>query len=529
MSAGLVLAFVAAVAAALRLLPGLVWRYNGVDTGFHLFLRREIRRNRMRIPDRLAALTLDERLAYPWAFHWLIAWIPESWLRRVPPLTSAVVDAAQGILVTWLAMRITPMAFPGADPLLAGLAAGLLFATAPALLVMGIGPRAYEVTPRPFGELAFSVMMVAAGVHLETGSAAVALVSVLAGSTAILSSKFAAQALLFIVPTTALLSGMPQALLLLPLSVAGALALTGGRYWWVLKAQVLHLRLYRRRIQFEHSEVRNRNSWHGLGRAIAEVMRNPGNRAGRQALVRAAEQNSHLQFLIRNVLWCGTIVLTATHVFPAWSVDGGGWSRWLLAWAVAPIAPFLVTSLKRFRFLGEAERYPEYGIAAVAVLAGMGLAGLPSNISIPLAVVYGMSLIPSLGYTAVRLWWNSRRVGADALGELAGFLHARPHPSTILSLPWHPLMQLLPQLEHRHLIASDGIVWYRRYDEIFASYPWPVANLDGWRMKGADLVVIDWPRAAAEGMEYPVERLRLLFENSSYRVYDWPDPAAGTT
>ena len=44
-----------AVCAAARLIPGLVWPRHAMDGGYHMLLRREIRRNRFRMPPRVAA------------------------------------------------------------------------------------------------------------------------------------------------------------------------------------------------------------------------------------------------------------------------------------------------------------------------------------------------------------------------------------------------------------------------------------------------------------------------------------------
>ena len=51
-----ILLTVVLLTALLRLLPGWVWATSGIDMGYHLLLRREIRRNRMRMPPRVTPL-----------------------------------------------------------------------------------------------------------------------------------------------------------------------------------------------------------------------------------------------------------------------------------------------------------------------------------------------------------------------------------------------------------------------------------------------------------------------------------------
>lgn len=221
---------VAVVTAALRLGPGLLWPRHAMDGGYHMLLRREIRRHRMRMPPRVDAMALDERQTYPWWFHYLLALLPESWLRRAPPLPSTLIDTAHALLVAYVAAHLAPVAAPSVDPAAAALVAGLLFATAPALLVVGIGPRAYEITPRPFGELCYTLAMAAAGAFAAGGPQWTLLVAAIAAGIALMSSKFAAQVLLLCGPAAALIAHSWVPVLLIPIALAAALVLSGGRY-----------------------------------------------------------------------------------------------------------------------------------------------------------------------------------------------------------------------------------------------------------------------------------------------------------
>ena len=94
--------FVAIAAILLvRLLPAWLWPTFTSDAGFHLLMRREIRRNRFRVPRKLEPCLFDERVSYPWLYHQLIAFLPESWLRRVPALPSAIIDGCHAALAYW--------------------------------------------------------------------------------------------------------------------------------------------------------------------------------------------------------------------------------------------------------------------------------------------------------------------------------------------------------------------------------------------------------------------------------------------
>jgi hypothetical protein len=509
-----------AVTAGLRIIPGLLWRFRGMDAGAHLMLRRQIRRNRMRLSIRGWPLLLDNRITYPWGFHWALALLPESWLRRFPPLPSAISDAAHAALVVWLAAGLAPRVAPGINPADAALLAGLLFATAPALLVVGFGPRAYEVTPRPFGELLYSVTIAAALVHLLDGGAASAIVAILAGGVLLLSSKFAAQVMLFCTPIMALVMGKPSLLLLLTLSLAAAMLLSGGAYRWVLHAQLVHLRFYRRRMQYEHPVLQSRNRGRDLVRAAWRLLRQAGDGEARRSFIRLAEGHTFLQFLLRNVLWCGVIALLALSVFPAWPGDMREWQAALVAWAAAPLVPFVVTSLRDFRFLGEAERYPEYGIAPVSMLAAIGLLGIGASLRGWILAAYLCTFVPAFLYTYSRLRWNSRKLDGDALDDLVAWLRQRPAGTVILPLPWHVAFQVMVDLDHQYLVGLDAARWCRDYDQLFDRYPWPATDLAMWRSDfSAELVVVDRPQLAAAGTPYPFNGMEPEFDNGRFQVF----------
>ena len=524
MTLGAALVIVAGVTAALRILPGLRWRYRGMDAGAHLLLRRQIRRHRMRLRIEGWPLVLDKRFTYPWAFHWLLAILPESWLRKVPPLPSAICDVFHAALVVWLASHLAPLVVPSVDADAVGLMAGLLFGTSPALLVAGFGPRAYEVTPRPFGELIYTAMMTGALVYLIEGSAWSLAVALLASGLLLLSSKFAAQVLLFCTPVMALLGGDGRLLLLLPAALLVALGLSAGGYWWILRTQWIHLRHYRRTLQYEHPVLARRNRGRALMRALGAALGAPRDRARWISLIQLAEGHTFLQFLLRNVLLCGVVLLCVAGLLPQGSGAGASWVAWLLAWTLAPLAPFLLSSMRDFRFLGEAERYPEYAITPASILAGASLFLFPANSRALTLAAYVATLILAETYTIARMRWNARRQRTRSLDELVAYLAELPATTVTVPLPWLLAFQIAPEVSCAFVSAIDASVWCEDDNRVFASYPWLRPEVSEWPRKyGASLILVD--RAALQtspAPDYDFTALELAFENDEFRVLRWP-------
>lgn len=510
--------------AMLRLVPGTLWPVSSSDMGYHLLLRREIRRNRMRMPGRVTTLMLDEHQTYPWFYHWVLAFVPEKWLERLPMLPSTVVDIFHSGLVFGLAAWLAPQAQPELNPVAAGLAAGLLFGTSPALLAIGIGPRAYEVTPRPFGELLFSITIVAIGFYLIRGSAWALAAAALAAALMLLSSKFAAQVLVFCVPISALITKQ-WLLFLLPLAAVGAaLLLSGGRYWRILAAQVAHLRLYRTRLQYEHPSLLRRNQWRCLWDALTGIVHSRfRERTLFVELLRFVEQNTYIQFFIRNVLWCGVFLLTGFGLFPNWADAARPWELWLWSWALAPVFPFILSSLRGWRFLGEAERYPEYGLLPVCILTAVGMLRLPNNLAVGLFVAYVGLTLPILVSTFLRKRVISHRDPDDTLSELVNYLKTLPPGAILLTIPSILSFAVAYRLEHQFLASADASVWMRDYDRIFCKYPWPSTNFHWWRQthRMEFVVVMTAYLSSSFGCEwdYDFTGFRQVFTNQAYLVY----------
>lgn len=508
--------------AVTRLWPGMRWRWPAKDSAYHMLLRRELRRRGLRMPDRVPAMLLEDRQSYPWLYHQMIALLPDRWLARLPSLPSAIADAGLGGITLALAAWIAPRAGGAVDPTSLALVSGVLFATSPALLVAGIGPRAHDVTPRPFGELWVAAALALTGVWHADGSVTAFALGALAGGAALLTSKFAAQALLFMVPVMAMVVRDASVLLLLPGAVLLALVVSAGRYRHVLRAQVAHLGLYRRRLQHEHVMLADRNDWGGLARAVVRMLRSR-DRASRVEAARLAEHNTWLQFLLRNMLLVLLAAALLAFGMPAGvgTGDAAGW--WLLAWAAAPLVPFVLTSLRGWRFLGEAERYPEYGVVPTCVLAALLLLQLPPAVALAAGAAYLVTLLPSLGYGIARRRFNVERTPAGAQDALVSFLGSRAPGEVVLPVPWHAAFAVAPVTEQFYLVGNDGAFWTREFDRILVRYPWPVPDLAFWRQGyGASLLLVERALLEGEGRDvgYDLSGCTRVHRDARYDVYE---------
>jgi len=525
------LALAVGLAMLFRLLPAWLWPTFTSDAGFHLLMRREIRENRFRVPRKLEPCLFDKQISYPWLYHQLIAFLPEAWLRRVPALPSAIIDGLHAMLAYWGASWLTVALGHPEVAVKAGILSAIVFGLNPALLAHGMGPRAYEVTPRPLGELFFSAALLSAMRAASGGSWGWWLLAALAGGLLLLSSKFAAQVWVIFLPFLALVPGFHAVLGVLPGSFLAALLLSRGRYWHVLSGQILHLRYYRRKLQYSFSAVAGLNRWQEVREAWGALRRN-GFFSGEfcRAAARLYTMNTYLLMVVRGAVFLVLLVMSLS------SAHREGWqlprppALWLLAWSCAWLLPFILTSTKHLRFLGEAERYAEYAICPVSILVATGLVLAPLSVPI-LAVlaVYAICLAAALG----QAWTVNARVSARVSGDrgnLVSALRQLPPDATLLGIPamqvLSPVASLLP---HRYAdITTDSPALIRMIEERFDGYPWPKPDWAMWRAAGVDYVVTfspDYLRGNRPSLGYDRIPLALVYSNPAYRVYaysgDW--------
>jgi len=332
----------------------------GTDTYYHLLIAEAIRENGFRAPLRFGAFTLEKKFRYPWHFHGWLSLLPKESRERMEPFVGLFVDALHlGMIITftdWMANHPN-LASISLKPFEIVTWTSLLFAVYPGLLVFGVGPRMHELTPRPFGQFLFSVLIFSSIAFIQTGNYFLMSTSIIAGALMLLSSKFSAQVLIFTFPLLSIISGSWFLVLLPILSLVVALLLSRGRYLDILYGQVMHLTYYRKRLN--HPALRKRNDLSVVLKIPKLLVSDPG-----KIYHYLAIGNSWMIALVRNpMLWFLIFLVLGKQEYLFKEPLS------LIVWLpIVLILPFIFTSLKPFLFLGEAERYLEYGAPMVCVV-----------------------------------------------------------------------------------------------------------------------------------------------------------------
>ena len=505
-----------------RWLPSHILKGGRSDAGGHYMIIREIRENRHVPPKRLKRMHFDNHLSYPWFFHWMLSWIPDVWLKRFSYVPSIICDVVQLVVVFVITDKLIEHVGVYQGHVFVFLIAGLLFALSPALLAFGIGPRAYELTARPFGEMLYSLWMLFLMLGFESSPWVYFPLAALCMAILMLSSKFALQAALFSLPVVVWLTGEWNVVWVVIGGFVIALLLSGGRYIDIIHGQIDFLIFYYKRLQREHPSLQNRNRWGKTWTQLRMILSGHSRNKGIfKSTFRLLEENTLFMLFSRNLLYVILFCYIALK-HASLTLDQSKSIMWVFAWCCAPLLPFVVASCKPLRFLGEAERYPEYGVVPLCAMSAFLLC-MSSSIWWVI-ILYGIYNVSYLIYTWLNMRVYTARADVEMLDALVGYLQTLTPESRILTIPVNPVTwPIAHRLQHIFMASADMIHWVKRHSSIFANYPFPVSDMSYWIDKQHVKYVVVHKQAMASSLagsnKYDLSKCKLMYGNDAYEVY----------
>jgi hypothetical protein len=481
-------------------------RATGSDAWFHLHASEEIRRNRHRMPKTLNGFMIETPFDYPPLVHFLLSFMSRERRERIEPFFGSTVDTIQVVVLFLFTQYIS-------GSLEIAFVSGMLFAFFP--LLVKVDARVFFLSPRPFGELFASLALLFSLLFLWFGSIPSIVLAMFFLSFVLLSSKFGAQAVIFMYVIMAVVLLNPYVLLILLGGYAIALVISLGHYLKVTSAHIRHTRFYRSTLVHKHSWAKGIS---GQGaRATQE-------KVGSKALAVTLLKNPVVFALSHSPL---IVILLMAGIMDYRLIIDDTFNFSLFAWVLASFIPVVVVSLRPLRFLGEAERYLEYGVIPLCALVPMALYELNS-------VALWILMFGVLLYSIGLIWVNYRvafrefvaRPGdPEDLVEVVQRLNEIPS-GKVLCIPITTSFALAYHTNHNTLFWGGNIP-----SEDFSSddfnfifkdeFPFPSEDLDSLASRYGLTHVLIWKQSLdriSSGYYSGLARHPKLFENSSYAI-----------
>jgi hypothetical protein len=301
------------------------------------------------------------------------------------------------------------------------------------------------------------------------GSPSALLVSLAAGAAVVVTAKFGNQVLLFFGGFFAVFVS-PWYMLLLAGCLLAAVAFSGARAWRVLEGQVRHSIFYARHLQaiFLRPHVRTFQQYRlQAGEALRGLVRSRDGTFARWYYSEAYYPHV-LVTVYPQFLWL------PVYIYSGVARDGLG--RFLVVWMGAAASWFLLTKWRPLLFLGEGERYLEYGLFPALFLSVQHHAGVWGGLT-PVFLVYGaVSAVHYLGQYQARYAPLDREFVRTTV-TLEQF-NALPSGVVMPIGSFHYQMlhrSRFPVLTHGSNVDERLLPW-AEFELIYGHYPYPSAR-----------------------------------------------------
>jgi hypothetical protein len=331
------------------------------DTYYHLLWADEIEKNNYRLPQYHKRSYFKEKYTYPFLYHWVLALFNKKNRLLFEKFSSALFDTLN-IILFYFSSKIIVSTLGFSNELLFQITifSTTLLAFSPMLLRLGYGPRAYNGSPRVFGQLLYNSHILCTFFAIENHSYILGLLAIIFCSTQFITSKFSLQVLVFFSIFFITFFGTTY-LIIWVCGLLFAIIYTNGRVLNMIKAQVLNMGFYFRVLQkrFLYGNV-------NFDRKFKDYFLLLKHHIKMQFLRKEKFSKFYNWFydepyFLHILFTCLPFAAIFIFLIPLNHINNPSFN-FIVIWAFAGFAWFLITKIKFFLFIGEAERYIEYAI-----------------------------------------------------------------------------------------------------------------------------------------------------------------------
>lgn len=347
----------------LQIWPRIKNRFFGIDTWRFLLLADYIRKNR-KLPESIPEkYIVPGSVDNPPVLPILLSLFPKKWLEKNQSLISPLFDFLHSLTLFIMGYYITK------NPL-GGYMAQIIYALTPVVPL-----EASNLSLRTLSSLTFTWVMFSVQAYVMSPSVmafciAVALIVLLA-----YTHRMSMQVLFFLLLIFAMIDKNPAYLIIFFLGLSAAVFPFKGLYLRYLRGQLLLISFWMYNIQ---------------NRLAHQVRGNPTPKKRHVDFVR------RMEYLINKIPVLPFIAVNPWILFVFFAIganiNNGMWPPILIKWSLSLFILGIIFNIKYLRFLGEGQRYLEYGTGAVALTASFIILKLEPGVLI-FALVLLLTLI----------------------------------------------------------------------------------------------------------------------------------------
>ena len=345
----------------------------GQDQHYHFALIDTIRSNRYRFVRGDDFFLIEPKMIYPQLVHWCLSFLPDSILMPVGRYLSVVMVFLSTLVFSLFAWQMYPDMFPEGGP-------GQWEFLCLSLALYVFTPYSYYtnnaknagLSARAVGVLLLELLFYSLVLYLTGKGALFVYVSVVIGLVILLSSQFASQVFLFVLPVASLVLGEPRLLLVPVLAIFIYMAVLPGFFFAYARGQWYHKSFYCRYLAKNFILELRPSIWRDFiydfwARFKSQPKSSVNVPPVRRLLsrlywpLRYALGNSVVLLVVGMPLVLIAIVLLFSHLGVGSSSLWGRHDTTVImgGLVLSALVVFLLTTFRPSRFLGEPERYAE--------------------------------------------------------------------------------------------------------------------------------------------------------------------------
>lgn len=362
----------------IRILPKLLLKESiSADAYFHLYLKNELQ-TQNKIPKKLDRILLNNELLYPFGFHKLLSYFPKKYDLKIDMLSSAIIDCLYIIVVYFFVFYIT-------NDLMISIYSAILTSISPAFLRVSSAPRAYNVTPRVFGEFLILLFFVSIILFSLYNTYILLLMAIFIVPFIILTGKFGTQVLLFF-GITMLFFGNINVLLALLLGILLGYFIFGKIIIEIISAHYYHSVFY-----FKYNQKKYLWPLIITKKRYLQLIKR---KFKEKKIIQWLYQENNLYHQLLFNYW------PIFFIFCSWFyIDFTSMENLLFVYIIVSFIISLIISNRYFLFLGEAERYLEHTVFAQVVL--FTIISIKLNLEILIIIYVIQSVIGYIYYVGI--------------------------------------------------------------------------------------------------------------------------------
>lgn len=401
----------------------------------------------------------------------------------------------------------------------------LIFSTTPILLP--INARLSGIKARTLGGLLSFIYFISLGTGLALKLKSAYILTCLSGIVIIVSSSFAMQNIVFISIFTSILYLNAEPLLLIVMSFIGALSTPKVGAYNILKQKWYHYKWYNN--NYKGTTADKRNDFRSILKFPIILWKEP-----KKAIDQIIKRNTFIISVYSVPAFYLLVYYFTINFDTSFNLYQAPFIKFLFVMVASSLLVFILTSLRPFLFLGEAERYFEFSCPFISILLIIFAIEMGMNENVLFLLFIFQTSIVLLQYLYVLRKQFLQSLQPPLLDrstqELIKYINDSTKRLRILTIPFkisYALSFYLKESDHKiyHMFLSPdngtGFEYMKDDSEI---YNWPKRELLLFKNKYDINLVIHLKSSKTTMEKYDVRYdelsdLTCLYENDKYKVY----------